>query len=148
MSDDASAPKPAPFVGSGPNGLITEAEARALLDEQERSGMTMVQFARSKGFKPQRLEWWKSKFVGKKQPRSARTSRASAATHAATPRFVPVLIHQGVSVSHKTAPTAAVVPAPRDAYELALGAALTLRIPHDFHDDTLARIVRVLREAR
>jgi hypothetical protein len=30
---------------------------------------------------------------------------------------------------------------------LDLGRDLTLRIPHDFRDDALARIVRVLREA-
>ena len=65
MSDAAPPPAPRPYVGSGRNGLITEGDARALLDEQARSGMTLQAFAIARGLEPQRLSWWKSKFAGK-----------------------------------------------------------------------------------
>ncbi len=142
MAVDPSSP-PARFVGSGPGGLITETEARALLDELAGSGMTLRDFARSKGFKPQRLDWWRAKFAGKHKHRSrTKTPRAASA-----PRFVPVVADTH-SLTHRTSPSAAVVPAPRGLYELALPGAVTLRIPHDFHDESLARILRVLHEAR
>lgn len=142
MAHDASRP-PAPFVGRGPNGQITEDEARALLDELGRSGLTLRDFTLARGIKPQRLSWWKSKLAGKHPRRPSRPSRAKAARSAPPPRFVPLVVD-------RPPPTVAVeaAPAPRGAYEVALGEALTLRIPHDFHDATLARIVRVLREAR
>ena len=38
MSDAAPSSAPRPYVGSGRNGLITEDEARALLDEQAPAG--------------------------------------------------------------------------------------------------------------
>ena len=150
MSDAAPSPAPRRYVGSGRNGLITEDDARALLDEQARSGMTLQAFAVARGLKPQRLSWWKSKFAGKHDRRPARTRAATRAAAPATTtaqRFVPLVVHGATTPTRKTAPSAAVVQTPRAAYELDLGAALTLRIPHDFRDDALARIVRVLREA-
>lgn len=147
MSD--AVPSPRPYVGSGRNGLITEDEARALLDEQARSGMTLQDFAIARGLKPQRLSWWKSKFHGKRERRPARPRPATRAVATATPtqRFVPVFVQGAASPTRRTATSAAVARAPTAPYELDLGHALTLRIPHDFRDDALARIVRVLREA-
>ena len=142
MSDAASSSSPHPFVGSGPNGTLTEIDARTLLDEQAHSGLSFQHFAFARGLSPQRLSWWKSKFEGKHPPRAARRPRGKKPRPAASPRFIPV-------VAAATAPlTRRIVPAVRSAYELALGGALTLRIPHDFADDTLARIVRVLQGAR
>lgn len=46
MADDASSPAPAPFVGSGPHGLITESEASTLLDELARSGTALLNVSR------------------------------------------------------------------------------------------------------
>lgn len=150
MSDAAPSPAPHPYVGSGRNGLITEDDARALLDEQAHSGMTLQAFAIAHGLKPQRLSWWKSKFAGKHDRRPTRTraaTRATATTTTTAQRFVPVVVHGDATPTRRTAPSAAVVHDPRAAYELDLGDALTLRIPHDFRDDALARIVRVLRGA-
>jgi hypothetical protein len=147
MANDAFARLPAPFVGSGPNGQMTESEARALLDELALSGETLHDFAMARGFKSQRLSWWKSKFAGKHPPRAARRSSARAKRVVGTPRFVPVVVAKP-SATRRVAPTAAIVPSGRAAYELALGDTFTLRIPHDFHEDSLARIVRVLRETR
>ena len=146
MSDAASSPAPRPYVGSGRNGLITEDEARSLLDEQARSGMTLQDFAVARGLKPQRLSWWKSKFTGKHRPRPPR-SRTRTASPTAAPRFVPVVVQGATSPTRRTVPSAAVVHPAHAPYELDLGRDLTLRIPHDFRDDALARIVRVLREA-
>ena len=148
MSDAASSSSPHPFVGSGPNGTLTEVDARTLLDEQAHSGLSFQHFAFARGLSPQRLSWWKSKFEGKHPPRAARRPRGKKPRPAASPRFVPVVAAGTAPLTRRTAPTAAIVPTARGAYELALGGALTLRIPHDFADDTLARIVRVLQGAR
>lgn len=147
MAKDEFARLPAPFVGSGPNGQMTETEARALLDELALSGETLHDFSVAHGFNSQRLSWWKSKFAGKHPPCAAQRSSARSKRVVATPRFVPVVVAEP-SATRTVAPTAAIVPAGRAAYELALGDAFTLRIPHDFHEDSLARIVRVLRETR
>ena len=144
MSDTTSSPSPSAVVGGGPRGTLTEAEARALLDEQPRSGLSFTEFARSKGLPMQRLGWWKARLTGKLVDRSVHATRRTRAT--TTPHFVPV-IAAGAAPTHRTASTAAVVPAARGVFELALPGALTLRIPHDFHEESLARILRVLREA-
>ena len=57
------------------------------------------------------------------------------------------MLFRSASPARRTAPSAAVDHAAHALYELDLGRGLTLRIPHDFRDDALARIVRVLREA-
>jgi hypothetical protein len=143
MSDAVPSSAPRPYVGSGRNGLITAEEARSLLDQQARSGLSLQAFARSLGIRPQRLSWWKSEFAGKHAPRARRPSPADAAA----PRFLPVVVPGDSSPTRRTAPSAAVIAAAPARYELLVGDALTLRIPQDFRDDALARIVRVLREA-
>lgn len=147
MSDTMSSPSSSAVVGVGPGGTLTEAEARALLDEQPRSGLSFTEFARSKGLPMQRLGWWKARLTGKLVDRSVHATRRTRAT--TTPHFVPVIASRAASAAptHRTAPTAAVVPASRGVFELALPGAVTLRIPHDFHEESLARILRVLREA-
>ena len=143
MSDAIHSSAPRPYVGSGRNGLITAEEARSLLDQQARSGLSLQAFARSLGIRPQRLSWWKSEFAGKHAPRARRPSPADATA----PRFLPVVVPGDSSPTRRTAPSAAVIAAAPARYELLVGDALTLRIPQDFRDDALARIVRVLREA-
>jgi hypothetical protein len=119
--DDA----PPRFVGSGPGGTLTEKDARALLAEQARSGLTLPDFARSKGLSPQRLFWWRTKFARQKAP-------------PAPPTFVPVAV----------APPPAARAAGTAAFELVLPHGGTVRIPPDFAPDALARLLRVLAEAR
>jgi hypothetical protein len=125
---------------------LTETEARALLDEQARSGLSFADFARSRSLSRQRLGWWKAKLAGRRVDRSEHPRSGRGAPHT-PPRFVPVVLQGAASTTRRTAPSAALVHAPHAPYELDLGNALTLRIPHDFRDDALARIVRVLREA-
>ena len=90
---------------------------------------------------------WKARLTGKLVDRSVHATRRTRAM--TTPHFVPVIATSAASAAptHRTASTAAVVPATRGVFELALPGALTLRIPHDFHEESLARILRVLREA-
>jgi len=147
MPNAAPSPAPRPYVGSGRNGLITEDDARALLEEQTRSGMTLRDFAHSRGLKPQRLSWWKSKFAGKHDRNAAGPRTTADPRTSAAPRFVPVVLRDAATPTRRTAPSAAVVHSPVGAYVLDLGRDVSLRIPHDFRDDALARIVRVLREA-
>ena len=125
---------------------LTETEARALLDEQARSGLSFADFARSRNLSRQRLGWWKAKLAGRQVDRSEHPAGRPRAAHT-PPRFIPVRLDQGTSFAPGTAPATAGLHAPRGAYELHLANALTLRIPDDFRDDALARIVRVLREA-
>ena len=115
MPNAAPSPAPRPYVGSGRNGLITEDDARALLEEQTRSGMTLRDFARSRGLEPQRLSGWKSKFAGKHDRHAARPGRTADPRTSAAPT-----------------PSAAVVHSPADAYVLDLGRDVSLHIPHDF----------------
>jgi hypothetical protein len=124
---------------------LTETEARALLDEQARSGLSFADFARSRNLSRQRLGWWKAKLAGRQVDRSEHPAGRPRTAHTA-PRFIPVRLDHGTSFAPETA-HAAGLHATRGAYELHLGTALTLRIPDDFRDDALARIVRVLREA-
>ena len=73
MGTQGSPAAPAPFVGSGRNGLLTEADARSLLEEHAQSGLTLKSFAESKGLNAQRLGWWRKKFT--RERRAAKTQR-------------------------------------------------------------------------
>jgi hypothetical protein len=143
MALDVCTP-PLSFVGSGPRGQMTESDARSLLDELAKSGESLSIFAKKRGFKPQRLSWWKYEFAGNHGPRALRAVTLSSKHTATAPRFVPLTTAKRLT-TQKTAQTAVVVPSERTYYELTLGGSMTLRIPHDFHEDSLARIVRVLR---
>ena len=147
MTSDAAARSPTPFVGSGVKGQMTERDARALLEEFARSGMSLRAFSSARGFNGARLGWWKAKLAGKHGPRRPKPAGARAKHRETTPRFVPVVVAE-TSSADRAAPRATVAPSMGTTYELAVGDALTLRIPHDFHDDALARIVRVLRGTR
>jgi hypothetical protein len=49
----------------------TEADARRVLAEWERSGDTLEAFARSRGLVPQRLAWWKKRLRASRSETSA-----------------------------------------------------------------------------
>jgi hypothetical protein len=133
-----------PFVGHGPGGTLTESEARALLAELKTSGMTMKAFAKARGMHPQRLSWWRGRFAKRSPSATRRPPGRPSKSPATAPRFLPV----AVSAQSPPAAPRGPVAAAGSAYELALGADRTLRIPHDFHEDSLARLLRVLRETR
>src|SRR5262249_11590964 len=73
----------------------TEADARGVLAEWERSGKTLEAFARSRGLVPQRLAWWK------KRLRAARPETSAALT------FVPAAVIGAAPASTAT-PAAAI----------------------------------------
>jgi hypothetical protein len=132
------------FRGSGPGGTLTEADARMLLDEHARSGRSLQSFAASRGRTGERLGWWRGRF---------REAEAATLAPRSAPEvsFVPVTL--ATPAVAPIAPLPPAVPPPAapalatTAYELVLGGAHTLRIPADFHDGTLARLLRVLTEA-
>lgn len=68
------------------HGQWTEVEARGVLDAWRKSGLTVEKYARSRGFVPQRLHWWKKKLgiVGGAIPRG--TALALLPVQVAEPR--------------------------------------------------------------
>lgn len=127
---------------------LSEEEARALLEEQARSGLSFADFARSRNLSRQRLSWWKAKFAGKHVDRSRHPAGGRGRARSTTPRFVPVVVHDDSPRGRRRASAETPAPTASGAYELALGAALTLRIPRDFEEDVLTRLVRVLQAPR
>lgn len=137
-----------PFRGSGPGGTLTEADARKLLDEHARSGRSLKSFAESRGLTGERLGWWRGRF---------RDADLSSTAPRPVPEvaFVPVTLATPADAPPADAPPAPLsprAPAPTAttrataAYELMLSGAHTLRIPADFQDASLARLLRVLTE--
>jgi len=94
----------------------TEDEARAALAELARSGESVAEFARSRGFSTQRVRYWKKRL---------------AAT-AVVPAFVPVRLP--VAVARTVAAT---------TIEIASGG-VTVRVREDLDVEHLARIVEAL----
>lgn len=133
-----------PFRGSGPGGTLTEADARTLLGEHARSGRSLKSFAESRGLTGERLGWWRGRF---------RDAEAAPTTTRPLPEvsFVPVTLASAVAAPAAPLPRpdpSPAAPAPATAsYELMLGGAHTLRLPADFHDASLTRLLRVLAEA-
>jgi len=73
----------------------TEADARRVLADWERSGDSLEAFARSRGLVPQRLAWWR------KRLRAARPEASTALT------FIPAAVIGAAPASTAT-PTAAI----------------------------------------
>src|SRR5215468_8444397 len=71
----------------------TEADARRVLADWERSGDTLEAFARSRGLVPQRLAWWR------KRLRAARSETSTTLT------LVPATV-VGVAAAASAAPAA------------------------------------------
>jgi transposase-like protein len=100
----------------------TESKWRALIAEQERSGMTAKEFAASRGITPTTLYWWRSQLGRRRQ----------------TTDLVPVeVVEHEVVVGGR---------GQRDAsFALEVDGDLTLRIPAGFDEAELRRLVRALR---
>ncbi len=115
--------------------------------ELAASGLTAVAFCLGKGLHTQRLSWWKT--------RLARRDKAPAVRHRAdriqrqrvTPRILPVVSREEVRSPREALASGPGVAASA-GYEITLGGSIAVRVPHDFHDDSLARLLRVLQEAR
>ena len=103
----------------------TEAEAQAVLEACEASGLSVAEFARRHGLGPQRLRWWKKR-------------RAEEAGSALS--FVPVHVAAPPSPEAQQAPEGA-------SMEVLLARGRRIRVEPGFDAHALARLVRVLEEA-
>jgi transposase-like protein len=105
----------------------TEAEAQAVLEAYEKSGLSMAEFARRHGLGPQRLRWWKKR-------------RAEEAGPA--PSFVRVHVAEPPSRRAREAPTPGLA-----SMEVVLAKGRRIRVEPGFDAEELARLVRVMEEA-
>ncbi|KFA87823.1 hypothetical protein Q664_45250 [Archangium violaceum Cb vi76] len=103
----------------------TEAEAQAVLEACEASGLSVAEFARRHGLGPQRLRWWKKRRAG--ETRSALS-------------FVPVHVAAPPSPEAQRAAGAA-------SMEVVLSRGRRLRVEPGFDAGEVARLVRALEEA-
>lgn len=98
----------------------TEAKWRALIAEQERSGLTVRAFAEGKGITPTTMYWWRSR-LGRCAPVD----------------LVPVeVVEHDIVVDSARAVGA--------DFEVRLGSGVALRVPTGFDEGELRRLVRAL----
>ena len=96
----------------------TEAKWRAIIREQEASGLTVREFAATRGFAPGTLFWWRSR-LRRKQP----TDDAA---------MVPVEVLDVADDDRNC------------VLELQVRDDVVLRLPPDFDETTLRRVLAVL----
>ena len=102
----------------------TEAEAQAVLEACEASGLSVAEFARRHGLGPQRLRWWKKRRAEEESPALS---------------FVPVHVAPPSTEAQRAAGTASM--------EVVLARGRRIRVEPGFDEDELARLVRALEEA-
>jgi transposase-like protein len=95
----------------------TEAKWRAIIGEQERSGMTVREFAARRGLASGTLFWWRSRLRRKRRPADA--------------ALVPVEVLDSAADGSRS-------------IELLIREDVLLRLPHDFHEADLRRVLGVL----
>jgi transposase-like protein len=100
----------------------TESKWRALIAEQERSGLTAKEFAERRGITATTLYWWRCRLRRRRHPTE----------------LVPVEVVERDIVANPLGARAAV-------FDLELGDSLILRIPAGFDEAELRRLVRALR---
>lgn len=99
----------------------TESKWRALISEQEKSGLTARAFAESRGITATTMYWWRCRL--RRQPARA--------------ELVPVqVVDREMAVDDQRGSA---------DFELRIDSAVTLRIPVGFDEGELRRLVRVLR---
>jgi len=97
----------------------SEDKWRGLIAAQEKSGLGVREFAESRGLAPTTMYWWRCRL----------RDRPTA--------LVPVAVVDGDARPARGSAT-------REPFELTLGS-MTLRIPPDFDEHDLRRVVRALR---
>ena len=103
------------------------AEARTIVAELAVSGRPLPEFAREKGFEPQRLRRWQRQLARKVRRTARRPGPASSAA--------PALIELRPSAG----------PRPAEPIEIVLGSGVTLRVAETIEPAVLARLVTALR---
>ena len=97
----------------------TEAKWRRLIAEQEESGLTVREFAASRGIPATTVYWWRSKL------QRARTT------------LVPVEVVDRDEVGHQGTADA--------CFELHVDSSMTVRVPPGFSETELRRLLQALR---
>lgn len=116
----------------------SETEARAILEEQSRSGLSIWAFARSRGLAVKRLYDWRARFAATSAlandgPPSGVSGSSSSPDRAVFP-FVPV----------RLVPVRAAAEEGRDMLELWVAANRRIRVPTGFDENTLSRLLHLL----
>lgn len=109
----------------------TEALARTVLADAERSGERLMAYANRLGIDPQRLYWWKRELEG----------RAERAGLAATRGFLPVRVAPDVRATPSSTRNDT-----RPGFEVELPGGCVVRLAVDFDAKALARLVAALEE--
>ena len=107
------------------HGQWTEIEARGVLEAWKESGQTLEGYARSRGFVPQRLHWWKKKL---RFGAAVDKSRAVA--------LVPVRIAESGTEVRRGEPVTVLL---RSGHMIKVG--------RDFDESAFARVVALLERA-
>lgn len=111
----------------------TEKFYRELLAEQDKSGLSVREFAEKRGVPTGTLSFWRHEL---KQRDAARAQKAKKKS--SKPRFVPV------SVVPAPPPKAPAAERPRAGYEIVLGQDRVLRLPAEFDEKRVAALVRAV----
>jgi len=111
----------------------TERFYRELLAEQDKSGLSVREFADKRGVPTGTLSFWRHEL---KQRDAARGRKAKK--EPSKPKFVPV------SVVPAPAPKLPVAKRPRAGYEIVLGQDRVLRLPAEFDEKRVAALVRAV----
>lgn len=118
---------------------LRPADARRLLDEHSRSGLTVAEFERRYNLSPNRLIWWRKR-LGLSAVPSPRGRRSRS--DAASVTFLPVRLAAAGHALPSPSPT----PSP-SPIELVLPDGTLVRISPSFDPVTLSRLLTVLRES-
>lgn len=97
-----------------------EARWRRLIEEQERSGLSVRKFAARRGISAGTMSWWRSELRRRSE------------------RLVPVAVVDEGGATQRSAPMAS-------CFEIDLDDAITIRVRASFDEDDLRRILRALR---
>ena len=127
-----------------PSPRCTEKERiyRAIFEEAEERGVPLAQIAVEMDISPGTLSWWKSEIRRREALRhGVRVKRKNRRAEESID-FVPIELATEVEKS------AAAISAPEGwCFEVALPGGATVRIPGEFEEAALARVVRAVRGA-
>lgn len=123
----------------------------SLVAEWEASGLTRGEFCSEQGINPATLTWWKwrlssprrgSRRVGTSGTRPGRRAVALAAPSRSEPAFLPVRVIASTTTGAEAASSHGSGAA--QGFEVLLAGGRRVRVPHDFEETALQRLVLAL----